>query len=268
MTTRGLASDPDLQPVAAALAVTTCYEPGPAHLERARAIAERFSARLVARDSFASAFAATGAAYLYVVQRAHDEVRDAAGNTCFVQEGMLATKLTDGRAHPFMRAILGGDARVQSVIDGTLGLANDALHIATVLECSVRGIEGSPLLHALLEEGLPRLARTGWPHASRISVEHALALDALRACPDHSVDVVSLDPMMSRPRKSAPSFSLLRDFAVNERASSELLHEAARVARRRVVLKLGRGAPLPAESPYAFEHFEPGARVTYWVHAV
>ncbi len=201
------------------------------------------------------------------MQRTHDEVRDAGGHRCFVQEGLLTSKLTDGRAHPFLRAVLGADEGVDSVMDGTLGLANDALHIATVLECSVRGIEGSPMLHALLEEGLPRLAVTGWPGAARISLEHALALDVLRACADDSVDVVSLDPMMSRPKKSAPSFSLLRDFALHERASRELLHEAARVARRRVVLKLGRRAPLPADAPYAFEHFEPGARVTYWVHA-
>lgn len=201
------------------------------------------------------------------MQRAHDEVRDAAGHTCFVQEGMLASKLTSGRAHPYMRALLGDDDNIDGVIDCTLGLANDALHIATVLECPVRGVEGSPLLHALLEEGLPRLARTGWPHAARIRLEEGRALDVLRACADHSVDVVNLDPMMSRAKKSAPSFSLLRDFAINEPASRELLVEAARVARRRVVLKLGRGAPLPAESPYAFEHCEPGARVVYWVHA-
>lgn len=249
-----------------ALAVTTCYEPGPAHLERARTIADRFSAPLIARDSFATLFESSGASYLYVVQRTHDEVRDPGGHNCLVQEGLLSSKLTDGRAHPFLRAVLGGDERVDSVIDCTLGLANDALHIATVLECNVRGIEGSPMLHALLEEGVPRLARTGWPQASRISVEHGLSLDVLRACATASVDVVTLDPMMSRPKKSAPSFSLLRDFALHERASPELLREAARVARRRVVLKLGRYAPLPANAPYTFERAPGGARVTYWVH--
>lgn len=205
-------------------------------------------------------------AYLYVVQRAHDEVRDVAGHTCFVQEGLLSSKLTTGREHPYMRAILGDDAQVASVLDGTLGLANDALHAATVLDCGVRGIEGAPLLHALLEEGVPRLARTGWPAAARISVELGNTLDVLRACADGEVDVVTLDPMMSRAKKSAPSFSLLRDFALAERATPELLAEASRVARRRVVLKLGKGAPLPPHAPYEFERFERGAHVTYWVH--
>jgi hypothetical protein len=218
---------------------------------------------LLARRSFPQLFRESAATHLYVVAREHDEVRDAGGNACFVQEGLLASKLTSGRAHPFLRAI--GDA--DSVVDATLGLANDALHIATVVGCPVRGIEGSAVLHALLEEGLDRLAHT-WPAAARVTVEHAPALDALRAMAGASVDVVSLDPMMSRPKKSAPSFLLLRDFAVMEPASPALLSEAARVARKRVVLKLGAGAPPPSDGALTFAHSERGTEVTYWVHVV
>lgn len=208
-------------------------------------------------------FEDSNAVHLYVVARAHDELRDAGGNACFVQEGLLASKLTTGRAHPFLRAI--GEA--DSVVDGTLGLANDALHIATVLGCTVRGIEGSALLHALQEEGLPRLART-WPAAAAITTEHGLAHEVLATMASASIDVVSLDPMMSRPKKSTPSFSLLRDFALADRASPALLREAARVARKRVVLKLGKGAPLPPECPLAFARCEQGTEVSYWVHDV
>lgn len=243
------------------MAVTTGYEAGPAHLERARSISARFEAPLLPRRAFARMFEDSGATHLYVVARAHDEVRDAGGNACFVQEGLLASKLTTGRAHPFLRAI--GEAT--SVVDGTLGLANDALHIATVLGCSVRGIEASAILHALQEEGLPRLALT-WPAAAHVTTEHGRADDVLATMVSDSVDVVSLDPMMSRPKKSTPSFSLLRDFAMMDRASPTLLLEAARVARHRVVLKLGKGAPLPSDSPIEFARREEGTEVTYWVH--
>ena len=41
-----------------------------------------------------------------------------------------------------------------------------------------------------------------------------------------------------------------------------------RVASRRVVLKLGKGAPLPADAPFAFERKELGAHVVYWIHDV
>lgn len=241
--------------------MTTCYQPNTGHLERANDIAQRFQAPLLPRRAFARMFHDSGALHLYVVAREHDELRDAGGHACFVQEGLLASKLTTGRAHPFLRAI--GEAN--SVVDATLGLANDALHVATVLGCTVRGMEGSALLHALQEEGLLRLSRS-WPAASLISSEHALAQDALAAMATGSVDVVSLDPMMSRPKKSTPSFSLLRDFAVMERASPLLLQQAARVARHRVVLKLGKGAPLPPGCPLAFSRCEQGTEVSYWVH--
>jgi hypothetical protein len=71
--------------------------------------------------------------------------------------------------------------------------------------------------------------------------------------------------MMGRPGKSAPSFEVLRTFAIPEQASAALLREAGRVARARVVLKLGKGAPLPVDSPLAFTHHEQGAHLTYWV---
>lgn len=223
-------------------------------------LSERFAAPLVERRAFGTMFQATGATHLYVVGREHEEVRAREG-ACFVQEGLLATKLHEGARHPFIRA-LGACA---SLVDCTLGLANDALHAAVTLNCSVLGVEGSPIIHALLEEGLPRLAASYAP-GGQIRLLHGRATEVLRGLGDGSRDVVFLDPMMSRPRKSAPSFTLLRDFAVPEGASAELLREAGRVARARVVLKLGNGAPLPIDSPLPFTHHERGAQVTYWVH--
>lgn len=185
---------------------------------------------------------------------------------------MLATKLADpvsgGTRHPFLRALaLGGgvsDDGCESLVDCTLGLANDALHAAVGLGTRVTGVEGSPVIHALLEEGLPRLARA-WPAAAGIALHFGIGLDVLRSLPSRSHDVVMLDPMMSRPKKSAPSFALLRDFAVMDRASPELLAEAARVAKKRVVLKLGKGAPLPEGSPLSFARRETGAHVVYFI---
>ena len=242
------------------IVVTTCYKPSDGIRVRAALLAERFAAPLLERRAFDVMFSATDATHLYVVGREREEVRSRDG-ACFVQEGLLATKLHEGARHPFIRAL--GPAT--SIVDCTLGLANDALHAAIVLGCSVLGVEGSPVIHALLEEGLPRLSVL-YPPARRIRPIHDDALTVLRGLDDRSHDVVVLDPMMSRPRKSAPSFAVLRDFAVPERASADLLAEAGRVARSRVVLKLGKGAPLPEDSPLTFTHHEQGAHVTYWVH--
>jgi 16S rRNA (guanine1516-N2)-methyltransferase len=242
------------------LAVTTSYEPSDAHRARARVLAARFAARFVARRAFDPLFLATGATHLYVVGREREEVR-ARGGACFVQEGLLATKLHEGSRHPLLRAL----GPCASIVDCTLGLANDALHAAVVLGCSVLGVEGSPVIHSLLEEGLRRLSAS-YPAGQRIHLRHGDALEVLRSLDDRSHDVVFLDPMMIRPGKSTPSFEVLRAFAVPEQASAALLREAGRVARARVVLKLGKGAPLPVDSPLAFTHREQGAQLTYWVH--
>lgn len=244
------------------IAVTTCYKPSDSHRARAEFLAERFAAPLVERRAFQTMFVATGATHLYVVGRDHEEVRGGAG-ACFVQEGLLATKLHEGVRHPLVRAL----GACTSMIDCTVGLANDALHAAIILGCQVLGVEGSPIIHALLEEGLPRLAAS-YPAAKQIDLIHGEAVEVLRGLADRSRDVVFLDPMMERPGNSAPSFATLRDFAVPAPASRELLREAARVARHRVVLKLGKGAPLPTDAPFVFARQEHGSHVTYWVHAI
>ena len=244
------------------IAVTTGYNPSDAAQARARVLSERFEAPLVERRAFHALFLATGASHLYVVGRDHEEVRAPEG-ACFVQEGLLATKLDEGSRHPFMRAL----GPCASIVDCTLGLANDALHAAVFLRCSVLGVEGSPVIHALLEEGLPRLGAS-YAGGRQIQLHHGDAIDVLRGLGDRSHDVVFLDPMMSRPRKSAPSFAVLRAFAVNESPSAELLRQAARVARARVVVKLGKGDPLPVDSPLAFSRQERGVHVTYWVHTL
>lgn len=244
------------------IAVTTCYEPSDAHRARAGVLAKRFAAEVVERRAFDVMFLATGATHLYVVGREREQVRARAG-ACFVQEGLLAIKLHEGVRHPFLRAL----GPCTSVVDCTLGLANDALHAATILRCSVLGVEGSPVIHALLEEGLPRVSRSH-PAGHRIDLIYGDALEVLRRLADRSHDAVFLDPMMSRPGKSAPSLEVLRAFAVPQPASAALLREAGRVARARVVLKLGKGAAVPSDSPLDFTHHEQGAHLTYWVHTL
>jgi 16S rRNA (guanine1516-N2)-methyltransferase len=242
------------------IAVTTCYEPSDAHRARAHVLAARFAASVVERRAFDVMFLATGATHLYVVGRQREEVRARVG-ACFVQEGLLATKLHEGAHHPLLRAL----GPCVSVVDCTLGLANDALHAATVLGCRVLGVEGSPVIHALLEEGLPRISRSHLA-GRRIDLIHGDALEVLRGLDDRSHDVVFLDPMMRRPGKGAPSFEILRAFAVPQQASAALLREAGRVARARVVLKLGKDASVPLDSPLAFTHHEEGTHLSYWVH--
>jgi 16S rRNA (guanine1516-N2)-methyltransferase len=265
------------------LAVTTGRDVDVVHHERAALLAARFSCPLLPRASYARMARDAGVDCFYVVRATHDELCSVDGHAAHVQPGLMPTKLGEGLRHPLIRAVRGalagssaGDGAcdergedVGVVFDGTLGLANDAVHIAAVTGARVDGCEGSAVLHALLEEGLPRIACSTerWAAAAaRVTVRHGDSATVLATLPDDSVDVVVLDPMMSHRRRSAPSFHLLRAFAVHDRASPRLLAEARRVARRRVVLKLGKGAPLPVSRSIEFPRVVTGAHVVYWVH--
>ena len=256
------------------LAVTTGRIVDAAHHERAALLAARFSCPLVPRASYARMARDVDVDCFYVVRATHDELCTVDERATHVQPGLMPTKLGEGLRHPLIRAVRGAvdddvGEDVAVVFDGTLGLANDAVHVAAVTGARVDGCEGSLVLHALLEEGLPRIARSQerWADAAaRVTARHGDSATVLAGLADDSVDVVVLDPMMSRRRRSAPSFELLRAFAVHDRASPRLLTEARRVARRRVVLKLGKGAPLPVSRSIEFPRFVPGAHVVYWVH--
>jgi hypothetical protein len=257
------------------LAVTTGRDVADVQHRRSALLAERFGCLLVARASFARMARDADVDCFYVVRSTHEELCAVDGRTAHVQPGLMPTKLGEGSRHPLIRAVRGviddGDVSddVGVIFDGTLGLANDAVHVAAVTGARVEGCEASIVLHALLEEGLPRIGRTSAPWAaaaSRVTVRHGDSAAVLAAMPDDAVDVVVLDPMMSRRKRSAPSFALLRSFAVAERASPGLLWQARRVARRRVILKLGKGAPLPVNRSIEFPRVVPGAHVVYWVH--
>jgi hypothetical protein len=226
------------------IVVTTGRDVDAPHEERAASLAARFSVPLVKRGNLQKMAGADDVDCFYVVRRACEELRHRDGRSAHVQPGMMPTKLQQGTQHPFIRAVRGASdddagSDVGSIFDATLGLANDAVHLAALTGARVKGAEASPWLFALLEEGLPRIARSDAPWAAaaaRVSAVCGDSADVLAGEADDSVDVVVIDPMMSRTRKSAPAFDLLRDFARMDRASPRLLREARRVARRRVVL--------------------------------
>ena len=246
------------------------------HQQRAAALAARFSCPFVPRKGLEALAAEHDVDCFYVVGVEHEGLRLSTGAVTFVQPGLLKTKLNEGLRHPLVRAVSGhfdngetDDVAVETVFDATLGLAGDALHVASALDVDVVGSEGSVVVHALLEEGLPRLAKVALTaRAARIRLPPTAvdSLTTLRGMDDDSVDVVMLDPMMRRPLKAAPTFELVRHFAIAVPASAALLLEARRVARRRVVLKLARGIALPADHPFAFGQTTFGVHVSYRVH--
>lgn len=238
-----------------ALLVTTAEHPGEAQVERARALAARFGARyLRRRGSLAKAMREAGVELAYVVTKVREELRGF-GTSLHVHEGLLNSKLNAGWTHPLVRAVCDTHADTvapmrsapQRIVDATLGLAGDALHLAAHCGSEVVGVEASPTVHALLEEGLNRLRAGKGPAAAaagRITLRAGRARDALREMGPGSAEVVYLDPIFAAPQAAQPGFELLRRAAQGEAPDEALLEEAARVASERVLIKVPPAEPL------------------------
>lgn len=222
--------------------VTTASKPDPALIARAQQVAER------CQVAYAPRRGALPDGLVYVVGRDREELRGF-GHRLAVHLGLLHARVAAGRSHPLIAALTGG-GEVRSVVDGTVGLAGDALHIATVLGCPVLGIEGSGAVYSLLEEGLARLASEE-PAAARVTVRHGDAATVLDTLEADSADAVYLSPMYEVPRQAAPGFELLRAVAIHAPLDERLLAAASRVARHRVVVKVGPGDVLPVGSEIA-----------------
>ena len=218
------------------LLVTTAYRATDAMRARATEVAERCGAPvLYERESRAKL--RSRAELIYVVGKREEFVFSEQGRLV-AGEGLLKLKRVDGRDHPLIRAVAPPEVPPRTVFDGTLGMAQDALHLSVVCGASVDGVEASPALACLIENFLLR-ARDRWGEAAqRVRADRGRALDVLRSLPDHTYDVVYFDPMFDVAMPSQPDFQVLRELAIEEPLTDETLEQAVRVARQRVVVKV------------------------------
>lgn len=135
-----------------------------------------------------------------------------------------------------------------SVIDATAGLGADAFRLA-YHGCSVIAVERSPLLFALLQDGLNRAMRDAEIRTKLgVRLNFVLAdarsfLQNLQAETDP--DVIYLDPMYPLKKNSALAkieMRILRRIVGDDSDAAELFELALKVARQRVVVKRHRDA--------------------------
>jgi 16S rRNA (guanine1516-N2)-methyltransferase len=152
------------------------------------------------------------------------------------------------KRQPLARAL---GRRAETIVDATAGLGRDAMLIAA-MGWTVLALERSPILAALLEDGLrraatdPRLA----PFAARIEVRHADARDVL---PSLSPAVVYVDPMFPprRKRSALPrkEILLVRQLIGEDPDAAALVDASRAVATDRVIVKRPREAEPLAPNP-------------------
>ncbi|OQW95134.1 MAG: hypothetical protein BWK79_03495 [Beggiatoa sp. IS2] len=155
-----------------------------------------------------------------------------------------------GRQQPLGRAIGLKHGVTPTVVDATAGLGRDAFVLAC-LGCQVRMVERSPVIAALLHDGLRRAQQddtVGSLVRERLQLIHTDAQSWLAQLPEtHYPDVIYLDPMYpDRAAKSAlvkKEMRLFRQVVGDDGDAADLLEVALKRARQRVVVKRPRSAP-------------------------
>ncbi len=153
-----------------------------------------------------------------------------------------------GRQQSLARAVGIKGQPALTVIDATAGLGRDAFILAS-LGCQVRLIERSPLIHALLADGLHRALAVPEIAAIVRARMHLISGDAqgfLAQFDFRGAEVIYLDPMFPKKDKSSlvkKESQVLRQLIGSDPDADKLLTLALSKAQRRVVVKRPRLAP-------------------------
>jgi 16S rRNA G966 N2-methylase RsmD len=123
-----------------------------------------------------------------------------------------------------------------------LGLGSDAIvaSFAAGQQGQVVGLEGNPYLALLVKRGLKTWEDSEEKMISamrRIEVIQADHYELLKTLPENHFDVVYFDPMFEETISESNGIKGLTHFAEGKDLSMEIINEAKRVARKRVVLK-------------------------------
>ena len=194
------------------------------------------------------------------------ELRDSAADgdrplrVDFVTGSTAFRKRSANQRHQLIARAIGLQKGTCTLFDATAGLGRDAFLFAC-LGCRVTAVERSPILWALLRDGLARAAKSNMTGlraiVDRITLLHGDSCDVLHDLPQEArPDVLYIDPMYPSSQKTAlakKEMRVCRRLVGDDEDASALLAVARKIAICRVVVKRHRHAP-----PLA-----PDASVTY-----
>jgi 16S rRNA (guanine1516-N2)-methyltransferase len=158
-------------------------------------------------------------------------------------EGAVAhrRKFGGGRGQQIAKAVGLKSGATPTVLDATAGLGRDAFVLAS-LGCTVTMFERSPVVAALLDDGLIRACQDidiGQWVSERLHLQHHNSLQQLEQL-TASHEVVYLDPMFPHRKKSAQIKKEMRVFQSlvgSDDDADKLLPLALNAAIKRVVVK-------------------------------
>ncbi|NQN43465.1 class I SAM-dependent methyltransferase [Streptococcus suis] len=126
----------------------------------------------------------------------------------------------------------------QSIIDCTMGLGSDSIVLASAGH-RVTALESSKLVHFIVSRGLQDFD-SGLQEVNRamksIQTIWTDSLTYLKGQIDKSIDVIYFDPMFSEEIKESQNLSGLSTLADRSRLTEEIVSEAKRVARKKLII--------------------------------
>jgi 16S rRNA (guanine1516-N2)-methyltransferase len=172
----------------------------------------------------------------------------------------------EGRKSPLARAVgMKPGKPPPRVLDATAGLGRDAFVLAT-LGCEVLMVEQSPIVHALLADGLLRARQDAnlQDIMGRLSLLPGNTIEILAAMDMNTLpDSIYLDPMYPHKGKNALAKKEMRTLQLllgPDQQGTQLLAAARQAARKRVAVKRPARAPFLGELAPDFQIQTPKTR--------
>jgi len=156
-------------------------------------------------------------------------------------------RLLNGEQDSMLEAT--GLTKGDSFLDTTAGLSSDSIIASYAVGSSgiVHACEKNKIIAYLVGKGLKEYTSDNEmlnECMRRIKLFQEDSVNFLRQCEDNAYDVVYMDPMFEEEITESNNFQALRKVGVQDTLTAEWVKEAARVAKRRVVLKAHFRSPL------------------------
>ncbi|MGL5352391.1 MAG: class I SAM-dependent methyltransferase [Clostridium sp.] len=134
-----------------------------------------------------------------------------------------------------------------SILDCTLGLATDSIVFSSIVgeKGRVVGTEINKYIACITKNGLKdykEVTKETKILMDRIEVVNSSYEEYMLTLSDNSFDVVYFDPMFQIPNKKSEAINSFRNFAHSEGLTKEIISEALRVCKKRVVIKERTGS--------------------------
>ncbi|MGT2950810.1 SAM-dependent methyltransferase [Streptococcus cuniculi] len=215
--------------------VTTSLGMNEELVARAKALAQSFGVPYVERRKDAVKKLQERYGHVLVLYQDKLVFEQVGGERLFFHPDTALLRIKSGR-DPLLEIIGEGP---KTICDCTMGLASDSIVMASAGH-QVTAVESSRLIAFIVSRGLQELdtGNEAVNSAMRsIKVVEMDSLSFLRQQPSQSFNVLYFDPMFSETIRESQNLSGLAGLANPSRLTEELLEEAKRVAREKIILK-------------------------------